>query len=229
MRGLPACGVNSFARESELVLGISADLGEKEPALKFVRETILKNSEAKNTRLLKAGACGNKCLKVVQGEADCALMNFGCSLWDTCATEALVVAAGGAVCTLFGWSIGYGLRNESDKESYKNRYGVFVARKNFETKYGVTLAEFIKQDILANKVITNILRQSGVVPAASDEEKEMVTDLIRDIDGEIFTPEYFSRVVGGDTIRSYYALESEAVRYKQSHACHVLIVIPRNF
>jgi len=91
-----------------LVLGISADLGEKEPALKFVRETILNTSKVKSSRLLKAGACGNKCLKVILGEGDCALMNFGCSLWDTCATEALVVASGGEVCTLFGWRINHG-------------------------------------------------------------------------------------------------------------------------
>ena len=36
---------------------------------------------------------------VALGTADCALMNLGCSLWDTCATEALVVAAGGKVST----------------------------------------------------------------------------------------------------------------------------------
>ena len=113
--GLPHTQENSLADESELVLGISADLGEKEPALKFVRETILSHSKSKTTRLLKAGACGNKCLKVIQGEADCALMNFGCSLWDTCATEALVLAAGGHVVTLFGWNIGYGRRDEEDK------------------------------------------------------------------------------------------------------------------
>jgi fructose-1,6-bisphosphatase/inositol monophosphatase family enzyme len=144
-----------------LVLGISADLGEKEPALKFVRETILNTSNSKTSRLLKAGACGNKCLKVIQGEADCALMNFGCSLWDTCATEALVVAAGGDVCTLLGWKIHHGIRNDSDKETYKNRYGVLVTGKNFQTKHGVTLSAFIQQYILKNKVISNILKQKG--------------------------------------------------------------------
>ena len=41
----------------------------------------------------------NKSLMVALGTADCALMNLGCSLWDTCATEALVVAAGGKVST----------------------------------------------------------------------------------------------------------------------------------
>ena len=129
VHGLPHCDYNSLAKESELVLGISADLGEKEPALKFVRETILNTSNMKTTRLLKAGACGNKCLKVIRGEADCALMNFGCSLWDTCATEALVVASGGDVRTLFGWKIHHGIRDDKDKETYKNRYGVMVTGK----------------------------------------------------------------------------------------------------
>ena len=52
--GLPDYEDSSLADESELVLGISADLGEKEPALKFVRETILKTSKTKPTRLLKS-------------------------------------------------------------------------------------------------------------------------------------------------------------------------------
>lgn len=42
----------------------------------------------------------NKSLMVALGTADCAMMNLGCSLWDTCATEALVVAAGGKVTQL---------------------------------------------------------------------------------------------------------------------------------
>ena len=53
--GLPDSKDSSLADESELVLGISADLGEKEPALKFVRETILKTSKTRPARLLKAG------------------------------------------------------------------------------------------------------------------------------------------------------------------------------
>ena len=39
--------------------------------------------------MVTAGACGNKCLMVVQGRADVALMNLQCSLWDTCATVLL--------------------------------------------------------------------------------------------------------------------------------------------
>ena len=150
-------------------------------------------------------------------------MNFGCSLWDTCATEALVVASGGEVCTLFGWKINHGVRNDGDKETYKNRYGVFVAGKNFETKYGLSLPEFIQQHISNNKVINNILKQDGVVLPASDEDKELVTDLIRNIsDGTVLTPEYFNHMVGGDTVSSYYSLERDPVRYKQSHAGRII-------
>ena len=47
----------------------------------------------------KCSSPRNKSLMVALGTADCALMNLGCSLWDTCATEALVVAAGGKVST----------------------------------------------------------------------------------------------------------------------------------
>jgi len=220
--GLPDTEESSLADESELVLGISADLGEKEPALKFVRETILSNSKSKTTRLLKAGACGNKCLKVIQGEADCALMNFGCSLWDTCATEALVLAGGGRVVTLFGWNIGYGRRDEEDKDSYKNIYGVFVVGKNFESKYGATVARFIQQNILPSKVITNILTKYGVIPSVPDQDEKIVTDLIRNIEGTVLITEYFNNVVGGDTINSYYSLEKDTVRYKQSHACRII-------
>ena len=48
------------------------------------------------------GGAGNKLLAVAEGRAEFALMHFGTSLWDTCAPEAIVRAAGGKVTDLYG-------------------------------------------------------------------------------------------------------------------------------
>ena len=48
------------------------------------------------------GGAGNKILAVAEGRADVALMHFGTSLWDTCAPEAVLRAAGGKLTDLFG-------------------------------------------------------------------------------------------------------------------------------
>ena len=58
-------------------------------------------------RRVLLGGTGQKCLAVAEGRADLAIMNFKSSLWDTCAPEALVRAAGGELTDLFGERIVY--------------------------------------------------------------------------------------------------------------------------
>ena len=74
------------------------------------------------------GACGNKLLAVAEGRADVAIMHFGTSLWDTCAPEAIVRAAGGRVTDLFGAQLSY---NTSSTSGLVNTRGVLATSASF--------------------------------------------------------------------------------------------------
>jgi len=220
IHGIESIHQPNLAPHSELVLAISADLGEKHPTLKFVRETILATAKTPETRLLKLGGCGNKFLRVMTGEADVAMMNLSCSFWDTCATEALVVAAGGTVSTYTGWTLDHVTMDDDDKESYKNKYGVLVTGKSAEKKLGVSHSEFVKRFISNNKLVRDLLKPMGIVTA--DDEEVYVVDMLRSIqDGSVITAQDLSKMIRGPQISSYHALEKDAVRYKQSHACRL--------
>ena len=75
-------------------------------ASKTVKEDVLVKTHAiVGGQTLVAGGCGNKILQLLTGAADVAVFNLGTSLWDTCATEALLAAAGGRLTTLLGHPI----------------------------------------------------------------------------------------------------------------------------
>ena len=107
-----------YNRESDdLVIAVSAEITE--PLLKRARAALGGVS-------LVAGGCGNKAIRVACGQADAALFNLGTSLWDTCATEALVVALGGEVTTLAGYPITY-----TSQSSTANTMGVVITGASF--------------------------------------------------------------------------------------------------
>ena len=93
------------------------DAGNKPPSGDLTSSAAI--STQTDARRVIAGGCGNKILHLLRGEADVTLFNLGTSLWDTCATEALLVAAGGAMTTLLGTPI-----NHSASVPTANRLGV---------------------------------------------------------------------------------------------------------
>ena len=120
----------------------------------------------------------NKSLMVALVTADCALMNLGCSLWDTCATEAIVVAAGGKVThltgqtkqltilsnqvtSLLGWKTTHVARDASRKESYRNKYGVLVTGRRFEEKAGISHQQFVREHLVPQPELVALLQDAG--------------------------------------------------------------------
>ena len=77
--------------------------------------------------MVSTGAAGNKILSVLRGEADMALLNLKTSLWDTCATEAILAAVGGRMTDLFGGTISH---REDARQN--NIYGVIATRKGID-------------------------------------------------------------------------------------------------
>jgi 3'-phosphoadenosine 5'-phosphosulfate (PAPS) 3'-phosphatase len=123
-----------------ITLAISGDLG-KNTAAEAVPKVLFGDGGTgcwqDTARLLRVGGCGFKILKVMNGEADIAVMNMKTSLWDTCAPEALVRSAGGSLTTLFGWPIEHSSlhrRGKPTSAGYGNRFGVVVTGKLFAAR-----------------------------------------------------------------------------------------------
>ena len=72
------------------------------------------------------GGTGQKCLAVAEGRADLAVMNFQSSSWDTCASEAVVRAAGGDLTDIFGERLLY-----SAQPPYLNACGAVASSAVF--------------------------------------------------------------------------------------------------
>lgn len=119
-------------------LAISRDLGAG-TAVAAVRE-LLDGSGGEPMDLLPVGACGFKVLQLLTGAAHVAALNLKTSLWDTCATEALLRTAGGQLTNLFGWPI----EHVSDatrrrhpaaaRPGYGNRLGVVASSASFASE-----------------------------------------------------------------------------------------------
>jgi len=60
------------------------------------------------THIERQGGAGNKVLKVMEGEADAYIFpSSGTKKWDTCAPEAILVAAGGELTDIYGTKLQY--------------------------------------------------------------------------------------------------------------------------
>jgi phosphoribosylglycinamide formyltransferase-1 len=103
-------------------------------ASKTVKEAILVKAHAiVGGEVVVAGGCGNKILRLLTGDADVTLFNLGTSLWDSCATQALLVASGGTLTNLIGLPI-----EHSNKVPTPNRLGVVATASTYQARSGQT-------------------------------------------------------------------------------------------
>jgi len=194
-------------RDRPLVLAASA--GCKNPTLRRVRETIAATS------LLEAGGSANKVLAVIMGQADVALLNLATSKWDSCATEAVLAAAGGTVTTLLGWPI-----EHTPEAPTPNPLGVLCTCARYEAVAGRSHADLCAGLRCDGQILQGLLPGEDLqVP----REGRSAVDLARGIDGELFTARELSVAVCGEAggVVGYTVPEGECVRYKQSHACRI--------
>lgn len=176
-----------------------------------------------------AGGCGNKILRLLTGEADVTLFNLGTSVWDTCATEAVLRAMGGHLTNIFGWPI------DHKPTSYRqNRFGVLATSARFEAATGITHVQLV-DNIVQQPQVMELLQQCGyywegqpasslpTTSAKSDTVPPQAIDICRTISGQPFTLAYLGETVYGDAsaVEGWTAPEEGAVRYKQSHACRI--------
>ena len=201
---------------------------------KAVKEPVLQRAHAMvgGERLI-AGGCGNKVLRLCIGAADVTLFNLGTSLWDTCATEAILVACGGTMTTLLGTPI-----EHTATVPTANRLGVVATAPSFEKAVvggGRThrrlCAEFVQQlnADLAALVGGGISCGSGGGCDSSQGAPPLAVqalDIARSIDGEPFSVDLLAALIGHPpgAIAGYRCDEADAVRYKQSVASRVRLL-----
>ena len=123
------------------------------------------------------------------------------------------------VTSLLGWLITHEVRDDTRKESYRNRYGVLVTGQSFEEKTGISHQQFVREHLVPHPQLVALLRDVGV---QGPEGSTIAVDLLRDISsGEVITATQLGQLLGVDGVTSYYALEAEAVRFRQSEACRL--------
>ena len=111
------------------------------------------------------------------------------------------------------------MRDDARKESYRNRYGVLVTGRSFEEKSGISHQQFVREQLVPQPELVALLRDAGV---EGPEGSTLVVDLLRNISsGEVLTAAKLGKMLGLEGVTSYYALEADAVRYKQSEACRL--------
>eukprot|EP00755_Sulcionema_specki_P012848 Sspe_Gene.52419::Locus_29054_Transcript_1_1_Confidence_1.000_Length_1185::g.52419::m.52419/K01082/cysQ, MET22, BPNT1; 3'(2'), 5'-bisphosphate nucleotidase len=184
--------------EGKCVLAGSKD--GKDPVLDEVRKAIACDG------LLPLGACGNKVLSLLTGSADVCLFNMATSLWDTCATEAVLVAAGGKMTDLFGGAFRY-----TPSARRHNRYGVVASR--VRAGHGDLVAR-----IRSSKAALPLLSHTGI----RCNGEVQATDVARDVDGEPLTAEWLSHHLKCK-VEEFSAPEESAVRYLQSDAVRLVV------
>ncbi|KNC79096.1 hypothetical protein SARC_08493 [Sphaeroforma arctica JP610] len=182
------------------------------------------HAPAEPTHFISTGGCGNKILRLLTGQADVALLNLACSMWDTCATAALLCALGGAVCTLAGYPIEHVHAPASG--TYGNMHGVVAVGSGFDQRLSgllrCTRAVWLER-LRALPAVLALYRES-MGEGYCEGLQSQALDLARDIDGCPFTVERLREITKDHNITGFTANECETVRYKQSHACRIRFI-----
>ena len=151
------------------------------------------------------------------GKADFALFNLGTSLWDTCATGALITAAGGVMTTLIGTPIQHHLFSTT-----KNVFGVWVSmiqRYNDVNDNTITVTHGEVSEKLGNEkeVGIHLLRKN--CGYHDPDNRPPALDILRGCAGDMLTASFLSKKLNNSSITHYCVPNDEAVRYRQSYAC----------
>ena len=79
--------------------------------------------------------------------------------------------------------------------------------------------QFVREHLVPHPQLVALLRDVGV---QGPEGSTIAVDLLRDISsGEVITATQLGQLLGVDGVTSYYALEAEAARFRQSEACRL--------
>lgn len=163
--------------------------------------------------LVSTPGAANKVLAVILGRCDGALMNLKCSLWDSCATEAVLVASGGVLTDFFGGRIDH---RRSNPLGLGNKYGMLASAP------GMDHARLYKR-LSATPAVLAILEPTGLTRFAPDGapvDAGVASDIARTIRGAPLTCDVLSAALG-TRVAAFCAPEGSAVRYKMAECCRL--------
>jgi 3'-phosphoadenosine 5'-phosphosulfate (PAPS) 3'-phosphatase len=200
---------------------------------------------------LRVAACGYKIYHLLTGAADVCVFNLKSSLWDSCATEALVRCAGGKLTNLLGLPIEHSVNDDADGGGSSGGFGHGSCGGTLSNLLGVvaTAASFtactgagprshaaLCTAVAADARVKHLLDAvRGCVYDGDDGGDALQAfDVSRTIGGApisvvmlqraVFDDKYDDDDNGGRAtprVKRYWADESDAVRYKQSAACRL--------
>lgn len=182
------------------------------------------------------GGAGNKMLAVAEGRADVAVMHFGTSLWDTCAPEAVLRAAGGKVTDLFGAPLVHS-PDRAGESPLINKLGVLATSSSLASvdaagRDHAEMAKAMCADATLRAALLSSPDRMGDAAGAPGGDEPQAVDVVRGLDGAPLDASWVGRRVasslcGGEdgvgafTLRGYWAPESGAVRGLMSDACRL--------
>lgn len=215
--GLPAVPESATAPRARGKAILTGSIDPKDPVVVSAQDVV------GAYEIAPRGGAGNKILAVARGEADVAVLNRITSLWDTCATTALLASVGGKVTDLCGRPI----RHDAEAR-IGNIYGVVATGKSFEESDHLGRShEELCRDFRAAGVANSVHEDDPVrlVPAVPGELQ--ATDVARDLNGDPITAEWLSSIVGA-RVKSYSAPEPSAVRYLMSDAVRLKLKLEKS-
>ena len=161
-------------------------------------------------------ACGNKVLHLLTGHSDVTLFNLKSSLWDSCATQAVLTAAGGQLTDLCGCAINHCHPDEARGGVTGNVYGVLATASNCPISHEAIAAAFRAEPDVNDHLF-------GAAGLRTENGQASASDVCRDTYGLPITVSALNQCVhgsGGDIV-AYHCPEAEAQRYIMSQACRL--------
>lgn len=207
--GVTDIGTFGFERrvktESNILLASSSSI--KQPALVAVQNIL--TSAPYNGKATVVPACGNKILSLLRGECSIAVFNLKTSVWDACATQALLTASGGCMTDLTGSRINYCHPSIARNGATGNVFGVVA------TVAGIDHVGLVGRFRLCPEV-TELFHEAGLRQSALGT----ASDVCRDTFGIPFSTKTLSEIIGSE-VASYSCPECEAHRYLMSEAARL--------
>ena len=134
------------------------------------------------------GGAGSKIVNVAFGKADVALMHPTC-LWDSCAPEAVLKAAGGYVSDFFGAP----LCHSKDARTVENNLGIIASMPREKTPTRAEMCAKLRESETLRALFG---KEAGFSEDASvkksDIQKAQAFDIARALDGAPLTVDYLS-------------------------------------
>eukprot|EP00760_Papus_ankaliazontas_P015210 PhM_4_TR16406/c2_g1_i1/m.61747 len=193
---------------------------------RIAREALLKHLPT--TKHIPTPGAGNKIVSLLLGDADLVLMNRSGSLWDTCATEALVMSlllggGGGKMTDYFGARLNH---SHDNPMGTRNRFGVIAGRDPDVVDAAARILSRVDVGLVSMLLTPTTGFDVAVLPPDDDDNEGAASDICRTVHGAPFTLELLNKAIpssSSNPIIRFCCPESSSVRYKMAWCARLII------